>query len=167
MPCSSSKRTIAWLSLGSNLGDRYSFLKQAVAELSLEAGQILAISQFIETLPVGFDSPHPFLNAAVQIATPLSCEHLLEVIQALEKKMGRVLRSSRHQPHQDRTIDIDILLYGHAIIHSERLIVPHPEMHKRDFVLIPLASIAPSLIHNSRNLSTLDLLHALDRSPIE
>ena len=118
--------------------------------LSLGSNQasIASIARYIETEPWGFSSPHPFLNTAVAVYTPLTPLELLSQTQSIEQALGRRHKHLPHEAYQDRPIDIDILLYNQEIIdQGDQLQIPHPQMHKRLFVLEPLASIAPTLVH--------------------
>lgn len=135
-----------YLSLGTNLGNKRENLTRAIELLSLALGKCIAVSQFIETAPWGFDSENSFLNCVAAFETALAPMQLLEMTESIERKLGRTQKS--HDGHyRDRIIDIDILLYGDNIIENDRLTIPHPLMHKRDFVLEPLAEIAPDTIH--------------------
>lgn len=137
-----------YLSLGSNLGNRHALLEQAIDMLQERVGSLVACSSFIETEPWGFDSDNRFLNAAVHFATALSPLDLLLATQQIEREMGRTTKSQDGKYH-DRPIDIDILLYDELQLnetydiggHSVSLILPHPLMHERDFVMIPLEAI--------------------------
>ena len=132
----------SYLSLGSNMGDRLQMLKQAVRSLSEHPQiEVAAISSLYETEPVGFTEQEPFLNMVVHIRTELPALELLNVCQEIEQELQRK-RIVRWGP---RTIDLDILLYNQDNMESERLIVPHPRMHERAFVLIPLLEVNPSL----------------------
>jgi 2-amino-4-hydroxy-6-hydroxymethyldihydropteridine diphosphokinase len=136
----------AYLGLGSNLGDRRKQLLAAIEHLTEMAGNIPVSSGFYETAPWGSQSPYPFLNAAVQLETSLSPHELLAVTQQIECELGRTGKSiDRH--YADRTIDIDILMYDELILQTPELMLPHPLMHQRPFVLQPLAEIAPNLLH--------------------
>ena len=135
-----------FLSLGSNLGDRRQQLIDAITLLSEKAGYIPAFSSFHASSPWGFSSKHPFLNIAVQIVTTLSPFELLAVTQQIERELGRTAKSNGSQ-YADRLIDIDILLYDDKVLQTPDLIIPHPLMHQRQFVLQPLAEIAPTQIH--------------------
>jgi len=134
--------TIAYLSLGSNLGDREGHLRDAVARLESQ-GHVVAVSSFYETEPVEFANQPWFLNCAVAIETTKMATELLAGLLEIEGSMGRH-RAQRKGP---RLIDIDILLFGNAIIDSQELTVPHPAMHERRFVIEPLAEIAPEARH--------------------
>lgn len=128
----------SYLSLGSNMGDRLEMLKQAVRLLVEQTGvDVLKISSLYETDPVGFTEQDTFLNMVVYLQTDLSALELLEVCQDIERKLDRK-RKIRWGP---RTIDLDILLYNHDYIKTERLIIPHPRMHERAFVLVPLLEL--------------------------
>lgn len=129
-----------YLSLGSNLGDRRQLLHTAINEIAERVGRVEAISSYIETEPVGFDSVHLFLNMAVRVTTELNPYELLKVLKQLERDLGRT-RKSHDGVHYDRTIDIDILLYDNLEINSEELQIPHPRMWERDFVMRPLKEI--------------------------
>ena len=129
-----------YLSLGSNLGDRHTLLLSAIEALIERVGRLVASSSFIETEPWGFQSPHRFMNAVVLMQTELSPRQLLAVTQDIEKQLGRTAKSEGGVYH-DRPIDIDILLYGDLHINQPDLIIPHPRMYQRDFVMRPLNEI--------------------------
>jgi|SRR5579864_3917803 len=133
---------IAYLSLGSNVGDREQNLRDAIARLA-SAGRVISVSSFYETEPVEFTQQAWFLNCALALETVLDPERLMQTILQIEADMGR----QRTREKGPRTIDIDILLVGNAIINSPGLSVPHPAMHQRRFVLEPLAEIAPEVRH--------------------
>ncbi len=138
--------TKVYLGLGTNLGNKEENLTRAIELLSLALGPCMACSTFIETEPWGFESSNGFLNCAAAFDTELSPHELLDATEHIERELGRTLKSEDGNYH-DRIIDIDILLYGNEIVKSDRLTIPHPLMHKRDFVLEPLAAIAPDAIH--------------------
>jgi 2-amino-4-hydroxy-6-hydroxymethyldihydropteridine diphosphokinase len=133
---------IAYLSLGSNVGDREAQLRDAQVRLST-AGRVIALSYFYETEPVEFTQQPLFLNCAVAIETNATPQQLMSAILRIEEEMGR----RRVQRKGPRSIDIDILLFGDAIMESNELTIPHPAMHQRRFVLEPLAEIAPEVLH--------------------
>ncbi len=133
-----------YLSLGSNLGDRYADLRAAIERLG-EAGAIRSVSGFYETEPVEFRDQPWFLNCVVALETSDSPEALLQRALAIEHEMGRV----RMKEKGPRSIDIDILLFGDRVVEEQErgLKIPHPAMHQRRFVLEPLAEIAPEALH--------------------
>lgn len=133
---------IAYLGLGSNLGNKRHNLIKAAALLAERAGDILALSSFYETAPWGFVSDNSFLNAAMKLETTLSPLELLETTQEIEKELGRTEKSNSSD-YQDRVIDVDLLLYDDQILQTPVLTLPHPHLHERRFVLEPLAEIAP------------------------
>lgn len=131
-------KVCAYLALGSNLGDRANNLKQAIIRLSQEPGvRILRVSNVYETDPVGNVEQDAFLNMVIAVETEHSPEQLLDKALSIEQELGRV-RTIRWGP---RTIDIDVLLYGHQRVQLERLQIPHPELTKRAFVLVPLRDV--------------------------
>lgn len=134
-----------YLGLGTNIGNKRKNMVTAAALLAERAGDVLSLSSFYETEPWGFDSENTFLNAALELETSCSPMELLRLTQQIEQEMGRTQKSDGS--YHDRIIDIDILLYGNEIIHTEELVVPHPLMQQRLFVMQPLAEIAPSLVH--------------------
>jgi 3-oxoacyl-[acyl-carrier protein] reductase len=135
---------IAHIALGSNLGDRYNYLLQAIAALQQRVGRLLRQSSVYETQPVGGPAGQsPYLNAVVEMATALAPQELLQVLLAIEADLGRV-RTVRDGP---RTIDLDLLLVGDCVCDGPELILPHPRLHSRLFVLEPLYEIAPGARH--------------------
>ena len=149
-------RNITYLSLGSNLGDRAGNLRAAIEKLS-GFGEIVAVSSFYETEPVELTNQPWFVNCAVALETEQVPEAFLGELLALEQSMGR----RRTQKKGPRTIDIDILLFGDAIIETAGLSIPHPAMHQRRFVLVPMAEIAPEQRHPILKRSMRELLDAL------
>ena len=132
----------AYVGLGANLGDAAMALCHAIERIAqLPATQLVRQSSFYRTAPVDAGGPD-YVNAVVEIRTQLSAQHLLTELQGLENEAGRE-RPYRNAP---RTLDLDVLLYGADRIDSARLTVPHPRMHERAFVVVPLAEIAPQLV---------------------
>jgi 2-amino-4-hydroxy-6-hydroxymethyldihydropteridine diphosphokinase len=130
----------AYLSLGTNLGDKENNLLSAISEIERRIGPVRAQSAFLATEPWGFDSQNTFLNAAIRIETKFSPLELLDETQQIERDLGRKHKSVNRQYH-DRIIDIDILRYDDLHISTPSLTIPHPHMHERDFVIIPLKEI--------------------------
>jgi 2-amino-4-hydroxy-6-hydroxymethyldihydropteridine diphosphokinase len=131
----------AYLSLGSNLGNRQANLDQAL-KLIAERMRLGKVSSIYDTEPIGLTNQPRFLNLACEVFTHLAPEGLLALLKGIELKMGRYSRTG-----EPRTIDIDIVLYGDKVVESPDLVIPHPKMHERSFVLIPLAEIAPDFVH--------------------
>lgn len=132
--------SIVYLGLGSNLGNKEQHITTAVKHLEQRVGKVRRLSSLLKTEPWGFTSPHSFVNAAVSIDTRLSPHEVLEATQQIERDMGREQKSMNGEYH-DRIIDIDILLYDDMEINEKDLTIPHPLMHQRDFVMIPLREI--------------------------
>lgn len=150
----------AYLSLGSNLGDKAENINSAVELLSERAGKVLKVSCNYETEPDGFVSENSFVNIALSLETPLEALALLDVCEQIEKDLGRKTKSVNLN-YSDRVIDIDILYFNNMQLATDRLTLPHPRMHKRTFVLAPLAEIAPKLRHPILGMSTLGMLEKL------
>lgn len=148
--------TTVYLSLGSNTGDRRANLERAIARLP-EVGEIVGISSFYETEPVEVTDQPWFLNCAVGMRTERSARELLRDVLAIERGMGR----ERSQAKGPRNIDIDILLFGDAILKEKGLDIPHPGLAARRFVLEPLAEIAPEAVHPVRKKTVRELLDSL------
>ncbi len=147
--------TRAYLGLGANLGDRRTNLRTAVNTLRTH-GELVAVSSLYETEPVGYLNQPAFLNAVIVLETPLSPADLLEAGLVIERELGR----ERSFPNAPRSLDIDLLLYDGQVLDDPALRLPHPRLHERAFVLVPLAEIAPALRHPSLD-RTIDELLAL------
>ncbi len=133
----------AYIALGSNLGDKEANLRQALKLLAEQGIIIKKVSRFLATEPYGVTDQPTFLNGACCVETILPPLELLAALLAVENKMGRV----RLRHWGERNIDLDLLLYENVIMETEKLRLPHPDMQNRDFVLLPLAEIAPELVH--------------------
>ena len=149
-----------FLSLGSNLGDRLSNIQQAVSSLSMsEHIKILKTSSFYETQPWGNKNQEWFINAALALDTDFTCEELLEFCQNIEVQLGRVRKEN--EKWAQRAIDIDILMYDDKLINKQNLIVPHPLMHLRAFVLVPMLEVKADLVHPIFNKTISELYDEL------
>jgi 2-amino-4-hydroxy-6-hydroxymethyldihydropteridine diphosphokinase len=144
-----------YLGLGANLGNREQNLASAISAISNLTGKSVAVSPIYETVPVGFESKDLFLNVVIALETDLSPFRLLDEINDIEIKLGRTRKDGKYI---SRTIDIDILFCDDQIIESPELIVPHPRMHERRFVLEPFCDIAPDFIHPVLHKSIKELL---------
>lgn len=133
-----------YLSLGTNLGDRQKNLTSAMKLIGEKVGSVVSASDFMETDPWGFESANRFLNMAIKVDTTLQPLEVLHATQEIERKLGRTKKSVNREYH-DRLIDIDILLYDNLVMNTPELTIPHPLMYKREFVMKPLAQIAPEL----------------------
>ncbi len=146
-----------YLLLGSNLGDRANNIENALEELNKIGIIILKKSSLYETKPWGYTEQPDFLNLAIECSTNLTPFDLLREIKKIEIKLGRE-NTIKYGP---RIIDIDIILYDNLILKSDTLTIPHPLMHKREFVLKPLCEIAPYLIHPEFKVSLKELLNQI------
>jgi 2-amino-4-hydroxy-6-hydroxymethyldihydropteridine diphosphokinase len=129
-----------YLALGTNLGNRKAIMREAINNIGKKVGTVMRQSSFYETEPWGFESPNLFLNACICVSTKLAPRQLLEVTQAIERDMGRIEKTVGLQ-YVDRIIDIDILLYDDLHINEPDLVIPHPLMEEREFVMKPLLEI--------------------------
>ena len=144
-----------YLGLGSNLGDKEENIRKAIALIGERVGEVVRQSSLIETEPWGYESENKFLNGVILVETTLSPRQLLKATQKIERELGKkkVHATKRSQNsslftlhsslYKDRPIDIDILLYDDLTVDEPDLKIPHPLMHERDFVMIPLTQIKP------------------------
>jgi len=154
-----------YLGIGTNLGDREVNLKKAIAMVKEHIGAVKLASSVYETEPWGFKSENYFLNMVIEVETNLSPSGLLGRILMIESLLGR-LREGKE--YKSRIIDIDILLYDKRVIKTKVLVIPHPRMHERRFVLIPLSEIAEDLIHPVLGKSIRELLgECPDKTKVE
>jgi 2-amino-4-hydroxy-6-hydroxymethyldihydropteridine diphosphokinase len=154
-------RKTAYLSLGSNLGNREKNLREAVERLG-EFGEVSAVSSFYETEPVEFTEQPWFLNMTVRLETELMPRQLLSAILKIEIEMGR----RRTHPKGPRLIDIDIVLLGDTVMNDRALTIPHPAMQERKFVLAPLAEIAAEVKHPVLQKTVREMLAELQDGPV-
>ena len=146
----------AFIALGSNLGDRQGNLREAISRIGA-FGEVKRLSSWFETEPVEMTDQPWFLNAALELQTDLEPLPLLRGLLSVEQAMGR----HREVPKGPRNIDLDLLLFDNQVINTSELTLPHPEMHKRRFVLAPLTEIAPAVVHPVLRKPVLTLLEML------
>lgn len=144
-----------YLQLGSNLGEREQFIDNAVQQISQLIGKVNIRSQIYESTPWRVDGQANYLNQIIQVKTMLLSEEVMAAILKIENELGRV----RFEKWGERLIDIDIIFFNNEIIETSDLCIPHKHMHERNFVLVPLEEIAPSLIHPKYNKTVSELLH--------
>ena len=134
-----------FLALGTNLGEKAFNLLQTISYITKEIGNLTALSSIYKSKPWGFESDNDFLNMVICVETLLSPEEILLITQSIENKIGREKRTNNS--YQDRIIDIDIIAYNDIILNSDKLTIPHPLFHERQFVLEPMNEIAPEFVH--------------------
>ena len=156
-----SRRAVtAYVALGANLGDRRANLEAALGLLAeLPRLRLLRVSAFFDTAHVGKTDQPRFLNAVARVETGLPPRRLLRALQIIEDRLGR----RRDEHWGPRTLDLDLLLYGDRVVNEPDLVVPHPRMHERAFVLEPLVQIAPDARHPLLKTTAAELLHRLQR----
>ena len=146
-----------YIGLGSNLGDRLANIRKAIELMKEEGIEIMKESSIYETEPVGYKEQGWFLNSVVKARTQFSPQGLWKRLEKIEKLMGR----EREIKWGPRIIDLDILFYGNKVLNGKQLQIPHPELHKRRFVLLPLKEIAPELVHPVLNKTIGEILGEL------
>jgi 2-amino-4-hydroxy-6-hydroxymethyldihydropteridine diphosphokinase len=156
------KEHIVYLALGTNLGDRLANLKQAIASLTPQM-EVKAKSSVYETPPWGYEDQPKFLNQVVKVKTYLEPEALLKHLKRLEVALGRK-ESFQNGP---RLIDIDVLFFDDTVVNTSSLVIPHPRLHERAFVLLPLMDIAPDLVHPVNKKSVSEMVVECDVSAIQ
>ncbi|HEU23866.1 MAG: 2-amino-4-hydroxy-6-hydroxymethyldihydropteridine diphosphokinase [Mesoaciditoga sp.] len=149
---------LVYVAFGSNLGDRKENILRAIEEMKKKQMEFLRISTMYETEPYGLKDQPKFINCAALIRTSYAPMELMDMLLDIEKALGRV-RNVKWGP---RTIDIDILFYDHRIINFVDLIIPHPDLQNREFVLRPLAEIAPDYIHPKLKKSVFEMLNEIE-----
>lgn len=153
--------TLAYLGLGTNLGDRQKNLKEAIKAISLKMN-VLQRSSVYETKAWGYTNQPDFLNQVIEVNTDLTPLQLLNFVKRTETELGRV-ENFRYGP---RLIDIDILFYGTVIRNTTRVQIPHPRLHERAFVLVPMAEMEPDFVHPVLQKTVAELLKNVDASEI-
>ena len=154
---------VAYIGLGANLGDRMTMLRTAIQRLETLGG-IAGVSSLYETEPVGYLAQPSFLNAVVALDTAQAPADLLGALLSIERDLGRV----RSFPNAPRTLDLDLLLVDDVILDTPELTLPHPRLHERAFVLVPLAEIAPELVLPGTGKTMQELLRTLpDQGGVE
>jgi len=153
----------AYIGLGSNMGDRVKTLRMAIQRMET-LGRIAGVSSLYETEPVGYLGQPRFLNAVVVLDTALAPVDLLHGLLGIERDLGRM----RSFPNAPRTLDLDLLMVDNVILDTPELALPHPRLHERAFVLVPLAEVAPKLVHPGSGKSLQELLNSLpDQSGVK
>jgi 2-amino-4-hydroxy-6-hydroxymethyldihydropteridine diphosphokinase len=135
---------LAYLLLGSNMGERNDYIFQAEKLLEKHCGPIIKKSSMYQTEPWGIENVNPFLNKAIILNTLREPIELLKNILSIEKELGRIRIGNQYE---SRTIDIDIMFIGNMVLHTENLVIPHPRLTERRFVLVPMVEIAPDFVH--------------------
>jgi len=157
-----NKLVNAYIGLGSNLGDRSKNLSGAIEQLS-SVGTVIGVSSIYETKPWGVEGYQPrYLNQAAAVTTSMDALEVVTELLSIEYSLGR----AREEKNASRTLDLDLLLHGDSVMEASGVTVPHPRLHERGFVLIPLVEIAPDLIHPVLKRSIADLAAESDRSGI-
>ena len=152
-----------FIGIGSNVGDRAAYMQLAQDRLTgLERTRLVAVSKVYETEPVGPVDQGKYLNAVIKLDTQLDPYELLDALDVIEQEAGRPPRDERVK-WGPRTLDLDILLYGNQVISSDELVVPHPMMHERRFVLKPLADLDGGVVHPLLEMTVSELLSYLDQ----
>lgn len=149
-----------YLGLGTNIGDKKKNITDATIIIGSVMGNLRILSSLYETEPWGYESPNTFLNAVIQIETEIEPQKCLDIAKAIEREMGRV---HTKEGYEDRIIDVDILFYDDIIYHGDNLTIPHPLIEQRDFVLRPMAEIAPDFRHPISGKTMKNLLHELNK----
>lgn len=150
-----------YFSLGSNIGNRLTILKDAIAVLTDKLGTLIGCSSFYESAAIGFEADTLFLNTCVIIDTHFSPSEILSISMNIEKEFGRI---RMNKGYQSRTLDIDILFFNEESIDTDELRIPHPRLHERLFVLLPLKDLNVNCIHPELGLSIQELI---DRCPVQ
>ena len=151
-----------YLGLGSNLGNKEQIIRKAIDRIGKRVGAGVAVSSFYKTEPWGYQSVHTFCNAAMAVDTDLLPEEVLSTVQAIERELGSKDHRRSDGSYADRLIDIDLLDYDGQVLDTYALVLPHPYMHKRTFVMEPLAEIAPQWMHPVLGKTAAEILAGLE-----
>ncbi len=151
----------AYISIGSNIGDRRAHIERAVTALSALAEGPVRVSAVMETAPWGYESANPYLNVCLAFPTSLSPLPLLRELLRVQDSIDPSPHRNADGSYADRRIDIDLIALGHAVVSSPEITLPHPRMHLRDFVLLPLAEIAPGWRHPLLGLTPAEMIAAM------
>ena len=152
---------IAYINIGSNMGNRQALIEQAVAHIEFLCGAKCQQSPIIESTPWGFESPHPFLNIGIAIKTDITPIDLLHELLKIEKSISAASHRDENGNYIDRQIDIDLIAVDDIVVDSPTLQLPHPRMHLRDFVLTPMMHLNPHWVHPILNQSIIHLHNQL------
>lgn len=148
---------VTYLCLGGNIGDRESAIEHSLLKINQQVGEIISKSKIYETEAWGVENQQAYLNQCIEVKTNLNAFELINTLLLIEKDLGRLRNSNL--TYEPRTIDLDILFYNKEIINTHQLTVPHPRLHLRRFVLIPLSEIAPNYLHPLFNKTIFNLLN--------
>ena len=151
-----------YLGLGSNLGNKEQIIRKAIDRIGKRVGTVVAVSSFYKTEPGGYQSVHTFCNAAMAVDTDLLPEEVLSTVQAIERELGSKDHRRSDGSYADRLIDIDLLDYDGQVLDTYALVLPHPYMHKRTFVMEPLVEIAPQWMHPVLGKTAAEILAGLE-----
>ena len=152
--------TRSYILFGSNQGDKEALLEQACTLINDRCGLLVERSSAYTTEPWGFEAEEWFLNELLVVETEMEPDELMDALLGIEKELGRV-RDPKKKGYTSRTVDLDILYYGDKVINTEKVTVPHPRLHLREFALLPLCEIIPDFLHPVFNLSQTQLLERL------
>lgn len=151
-----------YISLGSNQGESIKILESAYTQIEEKVGEVIQKSSFYETQPWGFDADTNFVNSLIEVRTKLNASETLEKLQEIELNLGRI--RSKKEGYESRTIDLDIITFNNDVFLTKNIEIPHPRMHLRAFVLIPLKEINPKWCHPVTNKGIEELLAALEEA---
>ncbi|MCI9607565.1 MAG: 2-amino-4-hydroxy-6-hydroxymethyldihydropteridine diphosphokinase [Muribaculaceae bacterium] len=148
----------AYINIGSNIGDRRAAIARAVTAIKEQLDPLAVVSPEVHSEPWGYSSPHPYINVGVALRTTLEPVALLDKLLAIQDSISVASHRTADGDYADRIIDIDLIAVDSIVLSTTRLTLPHPRMHLRDFVLIPMAFLAPEWIHPVFNKSAPELL---------